>query len=217
MKSFDTWNYEEVENTFHIQEMDTLPLLEEWLSAEYEIEEHTKINLHKMKDKLKKKAKAWNEDELKMFFIAPLLEDVELETPYFQPYTQRSISATIGEIEVGGRVDLVVAKGKRSPQQPFFCLHEYKQDRPPLSPQIGGIKGGGDALGQLLISMVVAQALNTQEIPILGTYIVGRNWFFVVLLDKKYAVSNEYNAADDSIFKIFAILQKAKEIMIRHS
>lgn len=206
MKSFEAWNYEEVENTFQIQEMDTLPLLEEWLSAAYEIEAHTKSNLHKMKDKLKRKAKAWNEDELKMFFIAPLLEDVELETEHFQPFTQRYVTATIQDMEIGGRVDFVVAKGKRSPKQPFFCLHEYKQEENPK----------GDALGQLLISMVTAQALNEKEIPILGTYIVGRNWFFVVLIGKEYAVSNEYNGADEAIFQIFVILQKSKEIMLRY-
>lgn len=206
MKSFEAWNYEEVENAFLIQEMDTLPLLEEWLSAVYGISESIALSLDKMKNKLKKKAKAWNEDELKMFFIAPLLEYVELETDYFQPFTQRYISAIVDNIEIGGRVDFVVAKGKRSPKEPFFCLHEYKQEENPK----------GDALGQLLISMVTAQALNENEIPILGTYIVGRNWFFVVLNGKEYAVSNEYNAADDDINQIFAILQKSKEIMLRY-
>jgi len=206
MRNFDSWKYEEVEDTFGIKEVDSLPLLEEWIAATFSVNEYLRAGLDRLKNKLKKKAKAWNEDELKMFFIAPLLEEVELETEYFQPFTQRNFSSTINDIEIGGRVDFVIAAGKRRPKVPYFCLHEYKQEENPK----------GDALGQLLIAMLVAQTINEKEIPILGVYIIGRNWFFVILNGKEYAVSNEYNASDDDIFQIFAILQKSKEIMLRY-
>ena len=64
--------------------------------------------------------------------------------------------------------------------------------------------------------MLAAQELNERKFPILGAYISGRNWFFVVLEDRQYAVSNSYNGSDDDIFQIFAILQKSKEIIQRH-
>lgn len=205
MRAFDTWTYEDVEDNFSIKELDVLPLLDEWLNVMYSTAPY-ELGLVRLKNNLRKKVKAWNEDELKMFFIAPLLEEVQLENEDLHAFTQRSFSATIGDIEIGGRVDFLIAKGKKKPKNPYFCIHEYKQEENPR----------GDALGQLLIAMVAAQAINNQEMPILGTYIIGRNWFFVVLQGKEYAISREYDASEDDIFQIFAILQKSKEIMMRY-
>ncbi len=44
-----------------------------------------------------------------------------------------------------------------------------------------------------------------------GCYVMGRFWFFVVLHQSEYAVSNAYNASDEDIFKIVPILKKVKE------
>jgi hypothetical protein len=186
--------------------LDTIPIFQEWLAAVYSPNEMEKARLERLKKSGFLNISTWNEDELKMFFISPLLEEVNLQTEYFKPFTQRSFSAKINEIEVGGRVDFVIAKGKKRIKQPFFCLHEYKQEE----------KHTGDALGQLLIAMITSQALNEKEMPILGVYIIGRNWFFVVLEGKKYAVSKEFDATDEDIYPIFAILQKSKEIMLRY-
>lgn len=38
---------------------------------------------------------------------------------------------------------------------------------------------------------------------------------FVTLVGNEYAISNEYDAASDDIFQIFAIFQKTKEIIQR--
>jgi hypothetical protein len=205
MRAFDTWTYEDVEDNFSIKELDVLPLLDEWVNVMYSTAPY-ELGLVRLKNNLRKKVKAWNEDELKMFFIAPLLEEVQLENEELHAFTQRSFSVTIGDIEIGGRVDFLIAKGKKKPKNPYFCIHEYKQEENPR----------GDALGQLLIAMVASQAINNQEMPILGTYIIGRNWFFVVLQGNEYAISREYDASEDDIFQIFAILQKSKEIMMRY-
>lgn len=206
MKNFDSWDFEEVEDAFNIERLDTIPLFLEWINATYTPTEMEVLRLNRLKDRLFKNALSWNEDELKAFFINPLLEEINIETTDFKPFTQRSFSAKINEIEVGGRVDYLIAKGKKKPKNPFFCIHEYKQEE----------RHSGDALGQLLIAMVTAQSLNEKEIPILGTYIIGRNWFFIVLEGKNYAVSNEYVGSNDNIFQIFAILQKSKEIIQRY-
>jgi hypothetical protein len=71
----------------------------------------------------------------------------------------------------------------------------------------------GDPLGQLLIEMVAAQAMNKEpEQALYGCYIIGRNWFFVVLQEKDYAVSNAYVATDTAIFDIVGILKKIKRM-----
>jgi len=206
MRNFDSWKYEEVEDTFGIKEVAQMPLFTEWLTSSTKTEENLLFLLEQLKNRIRKEAKNWQEDELKMLFIGPLISLANLETEYFKPFTQRSYSVVVNGVEIGGRIDFMIAKGKQTPKQPYFCLHEYKQEENPK----------GDAFGQLLVAMIAAQAKNDKEMPILGIYVVGRNWFFVILNGKEYAVSNEYNASDDDIFQIFAILQKSKEIMLRY-
>jgi hypothetical protein len=60
--------------------------------------------------------------------------------------------------------------------------------------------------------MVAAQVQNADEKPILGCYVSGRNWFFVILDGKKYSVSSAYDATDEvKIKQILAILSYFKE------
>jgi len=206
MRTFGSFTFDVVEELFEIKEQKALPLLSEWISAPFEGNEHHVYQLNKLKESLSSKAKIWNEDELKMFFIGPIIQEANLSTGDFQPFTQRLFSAKIGEEEIGGRVDFMIAKGRRVPKKPYFCIHEYKQET----------DKEGDPLGQLLITMAVARVNNQNENPILGAYVIGRNWFFVVLAGKEYAVSREFDASEEDIFQIFAILQKSKEIIQRY-
>lgn len=203
MRSFGSFTFDVVEEMFDIQEVKHLPLLSEWLSATEITNEKTKSILSYFQEYLADKAHIWNEDELKMFFIGPIISLANIRNESFQSFTQRSLYMKFGEEEIGGRVDFIVAKGRRLPKVPYLCIHEYKQET----------DKEGDPLGQLLIAMVTAQILNNNENPILGAYIVGRNWFFVVLENKKYIKSREFDASSEDIFQIFAILQKSKEIM----
>lgn len=207
-RTFGSFTFEEVEDMFLINRIFECDLLEEWLTTIPNIDDIQRFILNKAQNHLFRQVFNWNEDELKMFFIGPLIELADLETPYFKPFTQRTLSLMLekADMEIAGKVDFMLATGKRTAKPPYFCIHEYKQEA----------NGSDDAPGQLLIAMVVAQTKNENKFPILGAYIVSRNWFFVVLDDKNYAVSNAYNAADDDIFQIFAILQKSKEIIQRH-
>ena len=175
-------------------------MLEDWISADIEANEHEKYVLTKMKKHLFQRVGSWQEDELKLFFIGPLVELADIENGMFKAFTQRNFSAEINGIEVGGKVDFMLAKGKQKPSTPYFCLHEYKQEN----------RRENDPLGQVLIAMVAAQHLNENEMPILGAYISGRSWFFLILSGKEYARSNAFNASNDDIFRIFAILKKSK-------
>lgn len=203
VRTFDTFTFEEIQELFGIERNDELQLLQEWINISPIISDEDRPILIRLKKHLFKQILNWNEDELKMFFIGPLIEFADLETKNFKPFTQRMLNATISGIEVNGKVDFMIAKGLRTAKPPYFCIHEYKQE----------IGSDGEPLGQLLIAMLASQTLNEHKFPILGAYIVGRNWFFVVLVEKEYAVSKAFDASDEDIFQIFAILQKSKEIM----
>jgi hypothetical protein len=203
MRTFGSFSFDEVQELFNIEKQESLHLLEDWLSAVVPIPDFERELLNRLKKHLLDQALSWNEDELKMFFIGPLIELCRIESKDFKPFTQRMLSATIHSVEVNGRIDFMIAKGQRTAKAPYFCIHEYKQE----------IDSDGEPLGQLLIAMLAAQTLNEHKFPILGAYIVGRSWFFVVLADNQYAVSRLYDATQDDIFDIYCILQKSKEII----
>lgn len=204
MRSFDTWNYEQVEDTFGISPVASLPKFEEWLLAENcAPSELETVMLEHYRKLLLKEAQNWNEDELKLFFIGPVLTLVDFNTDLFKPYSQRTLTIETPTVSASGKVDFMLAKGKVLPKIPYFCLHEYKQEN----------RRDNDPLGQLLIGMVAAQAKNKAQLPIFGCFVSGRNWFFVLLEGDKYCVSNAHNASDEDIFKIFAIMKKCKQLI----
>ena len=207
MRSFETWTYEEIEDSFGIIPLEKGSAFDSWLSGGSDItfspDEQTKESLEFYRHLLLKEVKNWNEDELKLFFIAPILGLVNFNTDYYKPFTQRILTIDNGIVSASGKVDFLLAKGKLTPKIPFFCLHEYKQEN----------RRDNDPLGQLLIGMVAAQAKNGHEMPIFGSYISGRNWFFVLLDGKNYFVSDAYVASSDDIYKIFGILNKSKTLI----
>jgi hypothetical protein len=201
MRSFETWTYEEVENVFGLTMHRTGPLFQEWLdAAACDPDDATLQTLDQLRDLLFEEALNWNEDELKLFFIGPVLGLIKFKTPYFKPFTQRSLTAKYNGHSSSGKVDFLLAKGKVIPQNPYFCLHEYKQEN----------RRENDPLGQLLIGMVAAQQKNEGNHPIFGTYVSGRNWFFIMLDGKNYYLSDAYVASSNDLYRIYAILKKCR-------
>ncbi len=206
MRSFDTWTYEQVEDTFGISPLRTSPNYEEWLKAKDLESNNLEISkLDELKELLFCEVNNWNSDELMFFFIAPVLNLIHFYTANFKPFTQRTLSITHGDVSASGKVDFMLAKGKQTPKIPYFCLHEYKQEN----------RRDNDPLGQLLIGMVAAQNKNGDKQPIYGSYVSGRNrsavrWFFVMLEEDHYILSDAYVASSDDLYKIFAILKNVE-------
>ena len=48
----------------------------------------------------------WNETELKNKFISPLIVFSDISTPQYSYFLERDMSATIGEYQVSGKVDV---------------------------------------------------------------------------------------------------------------
>jgi hypothetical protein len=201
MRNFETWETQDVELLLGITQQKHSALLSDWLCAPtVSLSDMQHAMIENLRETLLDNADFWNEDELKLQFIAPVLQVVGYQAAYYKPFSQRKIEATINSISVGGWVDYMVASGKQKPIQPYFFLHEYKQER----------KGKADPKGQLLAELLVAQALNQQKIPVYGCYVVGRNWFFVVLEGKTYSVSDAFVATQDDLYQILNILQQVK-------
>ncbi len=203
MRNFESWETQDLEELFGLERVKQMLLLDDWLSATTTLDSYTQKRVETLKEKVFEFVEFWNEDELKLQCISKIVDFAEYdEIKPFNMFSQRSISATINNIEIGGRVDFVLAKGRQKPMKPYFFIHEYKQETK---------RGSTDPKGQLLSEMLVAQVRNEGKRPVYGCYVLGRSWFFVILNGKDYAVSNAYNASDDDIYTVIAILRKVKE------
>lgn len=207
-KPFEKWNIDELFVEFGLQRLQKLPRLEEWINTALSrtttdvSEKHFVVRLQEF---LRENIDYWNEEELKFKFIGPLISTINLDSARYSSFLDRKLSAELHGKKISGVVDFIVATGKVEPREPFFFLHEYKKER----------GGDNDPLGQLIIAMYASQTLNStthpEEVhPMYGCYVVGRNWFFVVLDGAKFATSKAFDATEDDIFQIIAILQEAK-------
>jgi hypothetical protein len=183
--------------------------LERWLQAAIDLTGTEKLILKNYQGLLLINRDAWNEQELALNFIGPVLGLGHFSEPYrFNLFAERKISAVIstdsGDVELSGEPDGIIATGYREPEVPLFAFTEYKRQ---LDPE-------GDPAGQTLAAMLAGQALNHNTHPLYGAYVVGSDWRFMVLEGQYYTISRDYSALTDELFAILRILKALKQIVL---
>lgn len=177
--------------------------MQAWESGEGEISASEKENLLKLQKSLVRGGRAWNEVELENKFISPVIMTADIDDEQIGYFLARNLSGVVGDYELSGVVDGMIATGFRDPGLPLFCLHEYK---PSLENQ-----GSPDA--QVLAAMLVAREKNDNKLPIYGLFVIGLIWNFMVLDGNEYCISREYKATDDELFEIFIRLKTLKRLI----
>jgi len=203
MKTFKHWTRQDIADEFGLKTKLQCDDLDAWVDYDIEVTDAEKERLDGLQKKLKRYVDIWNEQELIIKFISFIIELVDYDTEQFKSFANRRLKGEIDGKEVSGEVDLMIATGDYEPKAPYFCLHEYKKEK----------GADNDPLGQLLIAMLTAQALNDNEFPIYGAYVAGRNWFFVTLKDNAYCISDEYIATRDDLYDILRIMKGLREII----
>jgi hypothetical protein len=118
--------------------------------------------------------------------------------------TVPKLTIEVNNQPVQENIGFMVATGRQTPRTPFYTLHEYKSE-PGYT---------GYPLGQLLIAMVAAQKRNETDgldLPLYGTYVMGRLFFFVYFYKNRYTQSLAYDATQEDIFEVYAIIKKVKD------
>jgi hypothetical protein len=180
--------------------------LKHWLSVENNLDTDTTHKLELLKQRLIENVDFWYEEDLKMKFLAFLIDMAGYENEkQYKTYYDKEIETEINGLKLKVRADFMIAKGVGSlVRKPYFCFHEFKKDK----------KYNGDPIGQLLSAMLIAQQTNNNQKSIYGVYIVGRMWYFVNLQGNTYCISNAYNATEtDDLHAILLILRKLKTII----
>jgi hypothetical protein len=180
------------------------PLMENWLSVVGQLDDFDNRLLKETQSKLILNADSWNEEELKMSFISIIIFLARYDNP-IRTYYDREMSAQIGELTLLCKADMLLSSGiGELIKVPYFFLHEYKREK----------KYSGDPVGQMLGGMLISQAKNNNGKPMYGCYVQGRFWFFSILHDKKYVISQAFDASSMKTAQhIIMILRKMKEII----
>ena len=196
-------------NTFGIKRVKQCKILSNWLDAEYDLDIFELNTLDKALARYESLATGWNEEELKMHFISPVLSvaDTNIEN-ICKTYFERPLSGIINQYQLNIVTDCMIAQPKLAgdPDKPYFFLQEFKQSQR---------FGRTDPEGQMLVAMLLAQQENADNKPMYGCYVIERNWFFTTLFGLDYCVSQQYNATrKDDLLQIVFILRKLKELIL---
>lgn len=196
-----------LDKAFGLRNVMELAALTDWFqrSAEVPLSELDLNKLVDLQDLLQVNANSWNEQELSLHFIGPIFSIVKFTDPYrYNLFAQRHIEANVDDYVLKGEPDGLIASGYYEPEIPYFAFAEYKRQRDP----------NGDPAGQALAAMLVGQRLNPKPDPLYGCYVIGRDWFFMALQEKHYAISNGHNALQEpELTDILRILKRLKTIV----
>lgn len=208
-KSFSQWSIEDAVEEFGLTVDYTGKGIEYWIDNKEFITEEEAEKLAPLRAELINHITLWNELELEIFFISPLLAMLNMKDIGVQAFIEREIRATVDDWVISGEVDWIVAKGFGKPKAPFFCLKEFKKAK----------NSSNDPEGQLVVSMLAAQEKNkimypNSPFPVYGAYLLGRDWTFCVLQERHFIQSLPLLPTDESgLNKILCILKKLKEII----
>ena len=195
--NFREWTLDKIDEAFGLRQVYEMDTLNQLITPSYELNDFEKQYIATLQEHFKYGGDDWNEVELENKFISPLIVLAFKPNDKYAYFLERDLAVQINDYELSGRVDGLIATGFRNPKKPYFCLNEYKKGTDP----------NGDPKGQALIAMLVAQQLNNNDSPIYGCYVIGRDWYFMVLENTHYSISRDYSCVTQEVFEIFKILK----------
>jgi len=182
-------------------------IFDSWLNNKIKLSESTELFLQKLIDDNEDLILSYKEEDLKMKFIGPLLNEVNFKSyeNKFREFYEEKLKYETENFIFTGTIDFVVSKGLVKSKKPYFFIQEFKRNEEYSNPR-----------PQLLAELISAVELNNWQ-TIKGAYIVGAHWNFVILnkLDKhkyEYFISQNFDSSKINDLKdIFRNLLFIKE------
>lgn len=190
--SFSKIKTEELKSVVDIKENlidDTI--FDNWFNNKITISSKKKIFLKKLIKKNIKLINIYDEEDLKVNFIVPLILDIDflILKDNIRSFYHEPLKYETDKFIFNGKADFMISKGLKIAEKPYFFIQEFKKGFVSTNPE-----------PQLLAELISAIELNN-EITIKGAYIIGATWNFVILekLGKnryQYFVSRGFNCCN---------------------
>ena len=204
--SFSRITFADLQKLVNIRQVVDDAVFDVWFKYAYHINKAERELLGALVSEHRPFMLSYSEDELKMKFLAPLLNSVHFYKNGIRDWYQRPLKATINHVTLSGYVDFMVATGVKEPERPYFFIQEFKRSKFEVDPE-----------DQLLAEMLTAMRLNTSQ-SMHGAYIIGQEWRFVILRESasqryEYYVSLIFDASNiNDLQQIYSNLQAVKAL-----
>ena len=198
-----------LEKLFDIEQVESLQSLDGWMNQSASITDFERQLIDYYQDTMRFNLQSWNEQELALNFIGPFMGILKFKSKKYNLFSERPLEETLidvkgEEVFLSGKPDGIIASGFRDPETPFFSFHEHKPEA----------ESSGDPAAQVLAAMLVGQAKNSDKTkPMYGCYIIGQNWYFLMLQQQQYAISTPLAATGKEVLDIFRIMKSLKTII----
>jgi hypothetical protein len=189
--SFSKISFEDLDNLFDINKKIDKTKFSNWFDNNLDLLESDNIFLKNLIDENIDLISSYNEEELKINLISPILnkikfKSIELE---FRDFYELQLKYETDKFILKGSTDFVVANGIFQAKKPLFFIQEFKKSRDFADPE-----------PQLVAELISGVELNQWK-NIKGAYIIGQNWNFVILekiedSKYKYFVSKTFNSTN---------------------
>lgn len=208
-KSFSQWTIGDIKETFDLTMNYEGEGFEELLQNDCEISAVERIELNRRRKRLINKVGVWNEIELEVFFIVPVLDLLQMDIVGIETFVEKPFGAKVDNYYLSGEMDWIIANGYEKPRAPFFCIKEFKKAK----------SSSNDPEGQLAAGMLAAQELNKayykENPPVYGAYIMGREWIFAKLQGRNFIQSLPFMLTDEAmLMNMFSCLKQLKNIIL---
>ncbi|MCP5493170.1 MAG: hypothetical protein H7A23_01310 [Leptospiraceae bacterium] len=169
--NFSKINDKTLELLFEIEKSFSNDIFNTWFLNEIKIQGDDEKFLNHLLEKEKNFISDYNEEDLKANFIIPILNSVDFKLieQKVRGFYEELLSYGNKNFVLKGNCDFFVAKGLRSPKQPYFFIQEFKRAEEYSNPR-----------PQLIAELICAVEIN-KFTHIKGAYIVGAIWNFVIL------------------------------------
>ena len=137
----------------------------------------------------------YKEEDLKVKFIAPILNRIDFRDidKEIRDFYEEKITYKTKEFILTGVTDFLVSKGLEYSEKPYFFIQEFKKGKESSYPE-----------AQLLTELIAGLELNNFK-TIKGAYIVGAIWNFIILEklgDDKYQYFTSMNFDSSKISEL---------------
>lgn len=169
--SFSNIKFSELKQIVPLRKTNNQDKFSEWFTTEFEINESDRQFLDKLIKKHSLYVPSYSEENLKVKFIAPILNQIDFvqESKNINDFYDASLYAEVNGVELNGFADYMVASGIDEPEKPYFFVQEFKPS------QVG--KKVDD---QLFAELIAAMTINDTNM-MRGCYVIGQNWRFVIM------------------------------------
>lgn len=161
----------DLKQLFHLEQNLDEHRFDDWFQKSVDIDQTIPGFLADLLADNKALIERYSEEDLKVNFIAPLLNKVRFKSfeKKIREFYELPMTYATSTFILNGTVDFAVSEGLVESRKPYFFIQEFKRS-----------EEYGNPRPQLLAELISAVELNTWT-EIKGAYIAGGNWHFVIL------------------------------------